>query len=414
VVAAAVIVAVAAASAAFYFFYGVRADRKAVWGGGAEPFSREAAGSVSDPYVIDAAEKLAYLSQQVAGGENFAGKHFLLASDIDLNGAAFNWTPIGGGGNLFAGGFDGNGKSISNMRVYLPDAENAALFGAMRGSVVNLNIISADVTGKSQVGALAGLNFGGTVKNSAADGTVNGGSLAGGLVGNNLGGEISNCLARGKVNGDRHIGGLVGLNSGSVTGGVSDSAVGGNEYVGGLVGDNAGKITAGIASGGVVGKGRYVGALIGRNEGASAADSVGSAKVLIEVPEMTNFGAVSAVINDLRNTKAAALMYYLDYGEWPGRGWPDGASLDAYLDFPLFGSGPDGPLYGLSVAELVINASTGSEKTLIGFDLETGENAPFMNSGARESLKRESRSARLLNENGGLYDGGRFIYILLK
>jgi hypothetical protein len=158
----------------------------------------------------------------------------------------------------------------------------------------------------------------------------------------------------------------------------------------------------------------YVDALIGRNERGSAANSVGNAAVLIEVPKKTNVSMISSVINDLKRTKSASLLYYVDYNEWPRHDWPNGISLDQYLDFPLFGSGPDGPMYGLSVVQTALSSAAVNERTLIGFDLETGENSSLINPGVRESLSREARNAGLLNENGGRYDRGRFIYVLLK
>jgi hypothetical protein len=250
------------------------------------------------------------------------------------------------------------------MRVYQPDAENAALFGAMRGSVANLSLISADVTGKNQVGGVVGFNFSGIVENIAADGNVTGDSFVGGLAGSNVGGKIINGSSQGSVNGRDKVGGLVGSNSGTISRGITNSLVGGNEYVGGLVGDNEGTVTNGAANGSVVGKGAYVDTLIGRGDRGSVTNSAGNAAVLIEVPKKTNVSMISSVVNNLRKTKSAALMYYLDYNEWPRHDWPDARSLDEYLVFPLFGSGPGGALYGLSVVQVVLNSSTGAERTL--------------------------------------------------
>jgi len=50
-------------------------------------------GSESNPYQIASAENLAWLSAQVAAGEDYEGKYFLQTADIDLNNKAF--TPIG-------------------------------------------------------------------------------------------------------------------------------------------------------------------------------------------------------------------------------------------------------------------------------------------------------------------------------
>jgi hypothetical protein len=130
--------------------------------------------------------------------------------------------------------------------------------------------------------------------------------------------------------------------------------------------------------------------------------------------EVANARTVTAVINDLRRVKTAAMLYYFNYSEWPLDDWPNARSLDRYLDSPLFGPNPDDALYGLSISNIVLDSSIGDEKTLIGFDLEKGENSSSMNAGVRKTLARKAAEAKLLNEKGDRYDGGRFIYIYLK
>jgi hypothetical protein len=151
-----------------------------------------------------------------------------------------------------------------------------------------------------------------------------------------------------------------------------------------------------------------IAAIIGAVFGAAFA----AAYFYSAAPGKANFKIVSSVINDLRQTKSASLLYYGDNLTWPQRDWADGTSLDRYLEFPLFGSDPDGVMYGFSVIQ--ITRSTGDERTLIGFDLETGEKSSLINSSVRESLARDARDSGLLNENGGRYEGGRFIYVLMK
>ncbi|MEA4896497.1 MAG: hypothetical protein VB064_14725, partial [Oscillospiraceae bacterium] len=70
-------------------------------------------GSVGSPYIINTAEQLAYLANQVNGSEGVngnsqSGRYFQLGADINLT--AKYWTPIGVNmGNCFSGHFDGAG-----------------------------------------------------------------------------------------------------------------------------------------------------------------------------------------------------------------------------------------------------------------------------------------------------------------
>ena len=67
-------------------------------------------------YRIREAAELAWLSEQVAAGNNFEGFTFLLGTDIDLAGPA--WSSIGYNlNNYFSGTFDGNGFTIRNFEA---------------------------------------------------------------------------------------------------------------------------------------------------------------------------------------------------------------------------------------------------------------------------------------------------------
>jgi len=94
------------------------------WDGSASPW-KNGSGSENDPYLIESAANLAYLSQQVVIGQYFVfqGQYFKLTTNINLNN--IEWIPIGGRNmqgqesynNQFAGNFDGNNKTISNIKV---------------------------------------------------------------------------------------------------------------------------------------------------------------------------------------------------------------------------------------------------------------------------------------------------------
>ena len=103
------------------------------------------------------------------------------------------------GPNNFAGIFEGNGNSITNL--YSRGGGNRGLFRATTSaaSIRNLGVVDANLymgSGSNQfIGALVGFNGGSIRAGSATGGTVNNGSgtsnHAGGLVGRNNGGNIT-------------------------------------------------------------------------------------------------------------------------------------------------------------------------------------------------------------------------------
>ena len=96
-----------------------------VWDGTSEPWTN-GSGTADDPYLIETASNLAYLAEKVNEGYQaqgmavFAETYFLMTDDLDLNN--INWTPIGYvntslEGYYFAGVFDGDYHTISNLRI---------------------------------------------------------------------------------------------------------------------------------------------------------------------------------------------------------------------------------------------------------------------------------------------------------
>lgn len=80
-------------------------------------------GSKVDPYIISTDLELAKLAHDVTNGKSqtmYSGNYFLLSSDINLNKGI--WMPIGTlndtNAGFFGGTFDGDGKTISNMKIY--------------------------------------------------------------------------------------------------------------------------------------------------------------------------------------------------------------------------------------------------------------------------------------------------------
>ncbi len=75
-------------------------------------------GTIADPYIIDSAEKLAYLAaqQNAETPADYDGCYFKQTADIDLGGK--EWTPIGiNQSKAFYGVYDGNGYKITGFKM---------------------------------------------------------------------------------------------------------------------------------------------------------------------------------------------------------------------------------------------------------------------------------------------------------
>ena len=86
-----------------------------LWDGSIAESFAEGDGSSDSPYQIKSASQLAFLAKEVNSGKNFTEQYFSLVCDLDLN--HIEWTPIGNGSNYFAGIFDGQGHTISNLKI---------------------------------------------------------------------------------------------------------------------------------------------------------------------------------------------------------------------------------------------------------------------------------------------------------
>ena len=109
----------------------------------AEQMSEDFAGKTTNGVVeVKTAYQLAALAYAVNHGmEGAANAHIQLQSNIDLD--AMNWTPIGTEEHPFIGVFDGNNKTIKNMRLVTLDNVNGyGLFGYTKGFQDNKNITS--------------------------------------------------------------------------------------------------------------------------------------------------------------------------------------------------------------------------------------------------------------------------------
>ncbi|MDR1943635.1 MAG: hypothetical protein LBQ19_02325, partial [Synergistaceae bacterium] len=236
-------------------------------------------GSKASPYEVATPEQLALLSDIVNDGESCRGLFFKLTENIDLGNS--DWTPVGSYRSPFNGRFDGGGKTVSNLNIYKSFENAIGLFGYVgeSGSVKNLVMAHANVTGGAFVAILVGHNSG-TVSNCAVNGSVNGsGFNIGGLAGANHG-RITESSANAKVTARRFsVGGLVGVNYGRTADCVSSCDVNGEGDVGGLVGVNIGVLWDGTATGETRGE-TDVGGLVGVNgDGGDISNSTAGSSV---------------------------------------------------------------------------------------------------------------------------------------
>lgn len=132
------------------------------------------------------AEELTTFARTVNEGNSYAGQTIMLASDIDLNNAAF--APIGNWDSAFEGTFDGQGYTISNLMINAPEGEGVGLFGvAQNATIKGINVKNVDVVGKEMVAAIVGSPYTGcTVSDCHVTGKVSvvaEYAYAGGIVG---------------------------------------------------------------------------------------------------------------------------------------------------------------------------------------------------------------------------------------
>lgn len=199
-------------------------------------------GSEAAPYLIAHPKHLQELGKTSSDWD----KHFRLDADIDLTGVTIEL--IGDKSIMFTGSFDGDGHVLANLTQKRPTQDCVGLFGFVGsgGTVMNLGLVEAIVTGRQYVGTLVGMTYDSTIIFSCfATGSVSGESFVGGLVGVNKAGSISNCFATCSVAGGSSVGGLVSTTKdGLLTACYSAGPVQGDAPRGGLVAENTGKVLA--------------------------------------------------------------------------------------------------------------------------------------------------------------------------
>ena len=240
------------------------------------------ANSEDNPYIIDSAAKLAWISANF-DQSNCYGKHYLQTENLDL--ASHPWTPINNIGTVRVYYYDGGNHTVSNLYINTSEQTLASssfigLFGYVYGSssnhayIKNLGIVNGSIAGESlgHVGAVVGRAAYTDITNcynKKTDITITGSSnYVGGVAGGNSYGTISGSYNTGTVSGEGSVGGVVGYNNyGTIISSYNTGTVSGDDSVGGVAGENQGTISSSYNTGAVTGSGNYVGGVAGRNSG---------------------------------------------------------------------------------------------------------------------------------------------------
>ncbi len=179
--------------------YNEPANNIDIWDG--KTISKPEYDDATKTYTVSNAAELAWVAALVNGtlptgmraaefapAETLNGYTVKLDSDIDLYGNNGNvWTPIGNSTNQFQGTFDGDGHTIKNL-VITGNKSDVGLFGMTTiGEIKNLTIENAKVSGRLDVGVVAGNPYTSKYTNITVKGhvEVNGMAYVGGVGGKN-------------------------------------------------------------------------------------------------------------------------------------------------------------------------------------------------------------------------------------
>ncbi|MDE7461723.1 MAG: dockerin type I repeat-containing protein [Muribaculaceae bacterium] len=276
-------------------------------------------GTEEDPYQIYTPHDLASINGDA---------YYILMNDIDLSSYG-DWTPIGRNGGAMCH-LDGYNYTISGMTINADSTPYNGLFATLRnGSIKNLVIKDANVSGGDYTGILIGELVGSQISGCQTEGNVKGANYTAGLCGKaanstitstrvladvtssgTYSGGVSGYLNNTEVNevvydgtleatsdyaggisgyiykssvkiaftsdkisaqgSNTYVGGIAGLVSdSSISESYSTADILSGQYAGGIAGYNYGKIENCYSSGNLK-SGKYAGGIVGYNDGASA------------------------------------------------------------------------------------------------------------------------------------------------
>ena len=214
------------------------------------------AGTPENPYQIENFDNLLWLSENSSAWN----KYYIQTADIDAkessnlnNGAGFS--PIGTYIEFhpemtFSGGYDGQEFTISNLTINRPDsADFQGLFGSIcGGSVMNLKVLDAKISGNNYTGILVGDIFNNSsVVRCSTSGLINStGANIGGLAGALSNTIVDSCFTTVTIAATSTgaasqalVGGFIGqVNGGTIlrSGAEANISAGNYKFVGGMIG----------------------------------------------------------------------------------------------------------------------------------------------------------------------------------
>ncbi|MDR1185415.1 MAG: FIVAR domain-containing protein, partial [Coriobacteriales bacterium] len=209
-------------------------------------------GTEASPYLIASVADLQWMRTMItttATANDYRGLHYRLTADINMKDVE-DWGSLNGNTvtTAFTGTFDGNGKTISNVKI-VAAVNNYGFFGVINGATIkDLALVDLEITSSmSNIGGIAGWSQGSstisgcyvsgtitsyaagiggilgyanavtTIENCRVDGVLTASSIVGGILGryDNPGAPvIRNCLVMASIEGsgtDGNIGGILGF-----------------------------------------------------------------------------------------------------------------------------------------------------------------------------------------------------------
>ncbi|NOR45147.1 MAG: hypothetical protein GQ534_06120 [Candidatus Delongbacteria bacterium] len=267
-------------------------------------------GSEANPYFVAT-------PSQLDSVRNYLSSNFKQVVDIDLeeylsignpgyNDGEF-WQPLGNEMNMeyFTGKYDGNKKTISNLKINRDNESYVGLFSSLdTASVITdlylFNPDSIGICGQNHVGAFVGINRG-TIENCYSNCNIKGLGSLGGLVAENWG-EITASCCSGHVSTVLNevtfysAGGLCAYNSGNITDCYATGKISAYESVGGLAAGNSGSIISSYSTGEVIGE-TNTGGLI--SSGSGCIESYWDTETSGQITSAAGIGKTSAEMKDI-------------------------------------------------------------------------------------------------------------------
>lgn len=281
----------------------------------------EETAAAPEKFVITSVSDLQTFADAVNKGDYDGKTDAVVTLDADLDLAGIAWTPMGDTSHDFAGTFDGQGHTISNLTIGTADApitgELAGLFGVVEGTVKNLFLdeVSVNANVGYYVGGLVAYAVG-PIENCHItkldmDAVAPG---VGGLIGYaTSGNSIYGCSVSGEIavkSGCQGVGGFIGSmgkNAQITYSGATVSVTApkeGSTNAGGFIGRGNGEraaraIVKNCYSKGAVTGGAYAGGFTGSMAGMDIQNCYATGNVTDAFVEMTSFAGTNSVAFDL-------------------------------------------------------------------------------------------------------------------